>query len=76
MKRLILFLIRRRLGLKKWQPFRFSNQKSERNVYMFAEKSLLKIDNDSFMPGRIYPSHVSLNWIISDNCEIVKMKEI
>lgn len=76
MKRLILFLIRRRLGLRKWQPFRFTNQKSKRNVYMFAEKSILKIDNDSVRPGRIYLSHVSLNWIISDDCEIVKLKEI
>lgn len=40
MKRLILFLIRRRLGLKKYEPFQFNNQKSDA-VYYFTEDGIM-----------------------------------
>ena len=44
-ERLIVFLIRRRLKLKKYQRFRFKNQKTE-NVYYFTEYRLIKIPED------------------------------
>lgn len=66
MIRLILFLIRKRLGLKKGQYFRFTNQKSDAKYY-FTENKVMKIYN-----GEITFSSVSLNWLLDDNCKIIK----
>ena len=64
MKRLIIFLIRKKLGLKRRQNFRFSNQKTK-DVYFFTGENLCKIEN-----GQIKLSKVSLNWLLDDNCKI------
>ena len=68
-KRLIVFLIRRRLRLKKYQRFRFANQKTE-NVYYFTANRLIKIPEDKRTVSRAEKSLVSLNWLLSDDCEI------
>ena len=67
MKRLIFFLIRRRLKLHKWEEFRFSNQKSPYDYYFFGNSSLWKYTHSM---GRIIKANVSLNWILDDECEI------
>lgn len=66
MRRLIIFLIRKKLGLKEYSDFRFANQKSEA-VYYFNERELVKIEY-----GLITPSNVSLNWLLSDECKITR----
>lgn len=67
MKRLIIFLIRRRLGLKKGDRFQFKNQKT-RDLYFFTDESLMKVE---YITGGIHRlSGVSLNWLLSDECEI------
>lgn len=66
MKRLIIFLIRRRLGLKKYEQFRFMNQKTK-DVYYFTNTELIKMEC-----GMCHRSGVSLNWLLNDNCEITK----
>lgn len=73
MKRIIIFLIRKRLGLKKYECFRFLNQKSPKNYYYFKNNCLMK--HMYFEDGSNAPvaSHVSLNWILSDECEIEKV---
>lgn len=63
-KRLILFLVRWRLGLKNYETFRFAEQKSKA-VYAFTPNGLMKSWH-----GRIEPSGVSLNWLIDENCQI------
>lgn len=68
-ERLIVFLIRRRLRLKKYQQFRFKNQKTD-NVYYFTEYMLIKIPEDKRTVSRAEKSLVSLNWLISDECEV------
>lgn len=68
-KRLIVFLIRRRLRLKKYQRFRFKNQKTD-NVYYFTEYRLIKIPEDKRPISRVEKSLVSLNWLVSDECEV------
>ena len=69
MRRLIIFLVRKRLGLKRNQLFKFSNQKTK-NTYYFTKTRLVKIE------GSIHiPANVSLNWIINDECEIEKMDD-
>lgn len=69
-KLLIIFLIRKRLGLKKYEHFRFVNQRSESDYYMFSDVEILKIENGA---GPIHPSRVSLNWLLNDRCSIEKV---
>lgn len=67
MKRLIIFLIRRRLGLKKEERFQFKNQKT-RDLYFFTDTELMKAE---YITGGVHClSGVSLNWLLSDECEI------
>lgn len=69
MKRLIVFLVRTRLGLSKYEPFRFINQKSDA-IYFFTEDAIIKD-----WRGFTEKSHVSLNWLLDDECEIKKCRE-
>lgn len=62
--KLIVFLIRRKFKLKKYQYFRFTNQKSSA-IYYFTSDSLIKITESC-----AYKSGVSLNWLLNDECEI------
>lgn len=66
MRRLILFLIRKKLGLKKGQKFRFTNQKSDA-YYFITSKKVWKQDKDG-----LSWSSVSLNWLLDDDCKIIK----
>lgn len=68
MKKLIVFLIRKRLGLKKYEKFTFVNQKSN-TYYFFGVYSLIKVWKNS---GKVEQSGVSLNWLLDDDCEIKK----
>lgn len=69
MRRLVIFLIRRRLGLKKNEQFRFTNQKSEA-TYFFTEDNLMKIEY-----GYIFLSKVSLNWLLDEECKVNRLKD-
>lgn len=72
MKRLIIFLIRKKLGLKKEQRFRFSNQSSKNDYYYFTEDTLMKYYH--FLNITLH-SDVSLNWLLDDKCEIEVLNE-
>lgn len=63
---LIIFLIRKHLGLKKYEEFKFVGQKSN-DIYYFDNATLLKKNGD-----RLYISGVGINYIISDECAIEK----
>lgn len=65
MKRIIWFLIRRKLGVKKYQQFIFTNQLSENTSYMISSDKIFKVQGN-----RLKHSDVSINWILSDECEI------
>ena len=67
MKCLIIFLVRKRLGLGLCEEFRFTNQKSDA-VYWFTKEKLFKYWN-----GHVEPSGVSLNWLLDDECEIERV---
>lgn len=69
LKRIILFLIRIRLDLKKNEKFRFTNQKSNA-VYWFTSYGVYK-----YWYGHTVPSNVSINWLLSDECEIEKVPD-
>lgn len=64
MKRIIIFLIRKRLKVKKFQGFKFKNQMREAEYY-FTSHGLMKIVN-----GQIEESYLPLNWLLNDECEI------
>lgn len=64
MKRLVLLIIRRRLGLKKGQHFRFNEQKSKATYY-FDEHGVWKVTT---IGPRL--SSVSLNWLLDNDCKI------
>lgn len=64
LNRLIIFLIRLRLHLKKGQKFQFDNQKTDA-IYWFTEEALMKTEN-----GLRYESGVSLNWLLNEDCKI------
>lgn len=68
MNKLVLYLVRKRLGLKKFELFRFIGQKSK-TVYFFADQRIVKV----YRGGKEVPSRVSLNWLISDNCKIERV---
>lgn len=64
LSKLIIFLIRLKLHLKKEQEFQFTNQKTD-SVYWFTEDRLMKLEK-----GIRYESSVSLNWLLNKDCKI------
>lgn len=64
MRRLIIFLIRKRLGLRAYEPFQFENQKTDA-IYCFTKHEILK---DEY--GIISASGVSLNWLLDKECSV------
>lgn len=68
-KRLIIFLVRKRLGLNKYEHFQFDNQKSDA-TYFFSDICVMKDTGKA-----LYRSSVSLNWLLNDNCKITKVNK-
>ena len=62
--KLIIFLIRMKLHLRKGEKFQFDNQKTD-SVYWFTESALMKMER-----GLRYESSVSLNWLLTKDCKI------
>lgn len=70
MKQLIIFLICKHLKLRKYELFKFVNQKDNCSYY-FNSEALIKM-----IPGqkkRLKYSEVSLNWLLNDKCKIRKV---
>ena len=64
MRRIVIFLMRKRFGLRKYEKFRFANQKSNA-VYYFTEDNVMKQwRNQTMLSG------VSLNWLLDKDCKI------
>lgn len=71
-RKIILFLVRKRLGVDKYVLFRFSEQLSTNAVYFFNDDGLRKtwLSKGEDILERSIRSNVSLNWILDDNCKI------
>ena len=70
MKKLIISLVRRYLGLKKCEGFQFVNQKSN-DIYYFGDDGVYKAYGcGPGYGGSIRKSNVSLNWLLDDECDI------
>ena len=67
MKALIIFLIRKRLHLRKGECFQFNNQKGNA-LYFFNRTAVMKITDTNCKP-----SNVSLNWLLNKHCRITKV---
>lgn len=68
-RRLVIFLIRKKLGLRTYEPFRFDNQKTDA-IYCFTNDAVMKD-----WCGIVQASSVSLNWLLHDDCKIIKLSE-
>lgn len=67
MRKIVIFLIRKKLGLKKYEKFRFIGQKSNA-VYYFTECNLMKHwRNQTMLSG------VSVNWLLDQDCQIERV---
>lgn len=66
-KRLILFLVRKRLGLANYETFQFVNQRSKSEYYWFNPDALRKYCS---IAGEVQDAHVGLNWLLNEKCEI------
>lgn len=67
MRRIVIFLIRKKLGLRKYEKFKFVGQKSNA-VYYFTESNVMK-----FWRGQTMLSGVSVNWLLDNECEIERV---
>ena len=67
MRKVVIFLIRKKLGLKKYEKFQFVGQKTSA-VYYFTESNLMKYwRNQTMLSG------VSLNWLLDNECKIERV---
>ena len=72
--KIIVFLIRKKLGLKKYELFQFVNQRSNLDKYYFTKTYLRKLEYDKNGDAELVYSNVSLNWLLDSQCEIKKVK--
>ena len=70
LNRLIIFLIRKKLGVKRHEYFRFDNQASETDAYYFSGNNLMKISDHGMRQ-----SNCSLSWLLNDDCKIIRIKD-
>lgn len=66
-KRLVMYILRKKLGLRKDQRFQFDGQKSDA-VYYISDTCVMK-----HFHGRTTLSNVSINWLLDDECKIIPM---
>ena len=62
--RIIVLLLRLKLGVRTYEPFTFTNQKTS-SVYWFSPTEIMKSEK-----GVIRQSNVRLNWLLSKDCKI------
>lgn len=67
LRHLIIYLIRKKLRLRKHQRFRFANQKSPTDCYYFTSDTLMK----ESVNGYRHASRASLTWLLSDECCVI-----
>ena len=76
LKVIILFLIRKKLGLKECEMFQFANQREKTEwYYIGATKIVKQCYNSEGECTFTSHSNVSHNWLLDDRCKIIK-KEV
>lgn len=69
LNKLILFLIRRKLNLRKFQLFYFNNQVNKNDRYFFNDYRIVKITFHKEYVRITQNSNLSLNFLLSKECE-------
>lgn len=72
-KRLVLYLVRKKLKLKKYEQFQFANQVNKTDTYFFTRDAVMKRYYTPHWGWLTKRSSVSLNWLLDDECEIKKV---
>jgi hypothetical protein len=67
-RRIVIFLIRKKFGLKAYECFQFNNQSNDA-VYYFTDIELKKRRSSS----KVYISGCSINWLLDESCAIKKL---
>lgn len=71
MRRFILFLVRLRLGVRKYERFQFTNQKSTKDFYYFNDDKLMKREHNASTGMFVLKfAQVSLNWMLDPECKV------
>jgi hypothetical protein len=68
LNKIITFLLCKKLGVKKYEKFRFTNQRSTTEYYYFEDEKLCK--NTRY---GVVSSTVSLNWLLDPDCVVEKV---
>ena len=66
----ILKLIMKQLGVKKGEHFQFADQREEFVEYYFTDEAMMRVDTKT---GEVKESRTTLNYLLSDNCKIVRV---
>ena len=70
MKKRILKLIMKKLGVKDQEHFQFADQREEFIEYYFTDEAMMRVDTET---GEVKESRTTLNYLLSDNCKIVRV---
>lgn len=76
-RKIVLFLVRKKLKVDKYVLFRFPDQLSTNAVYFFDDTGLKKTwlsKGEQILESGVR-SNVSLNWLLDDNCKIDILEE-
>ena len=74
MNKLILLLLRKKLGVKKFEKFNFANQNNKNEVYYFGDEDLMKYNENPKLKSKPTKSKVSLKFLLSDECIVEKVR--
>ena len=66
-RRIVLFLVRKKLRVKIYEDFYFNNQKNKDDRYFFKKDGLYHVDTKALS---VVPSNVSLMWLLDEDCHI------
>lgn len=75
LKRLIIYLVRKKLKLKKMERFKFTNQKNPSDRYFFGDDAVYKRYYTLYWGWVTKKSSVSLNWLLDDECDIERVMD-
>ena len=72
MRKRILKLIMKKLGVKEQEHFQFADQREEFIEYFFTLEALMRYNPET---NEIKESRITLNYLLSDDCKIVRVRE-
>ena len=72
MKKRILKLIMKKLGVKDQEHFQFADQREEFIEYFFTLEALMRFNSET---NEIKESRITLNYLLSDDCKIIRVRE-